>query len=145
MEGGADGNLVCRSCRRCELILITYSLEAKLSILLTIAMFPPEGGDAGGGLMSTLMMFALIIGIFYFLILRPQQKRQKERKQLLESVKKGDRIITASGLHATVSGLDEKTVLLQVADHIKMKFERSAVATILREGEVDKAAKSKTG
>jgi preprotein translocase subunit YajC len=86
-------------------------------------------------------MFALIIGIFYFLILRPQQKRQKDRQKLLEAVKKGDRIVTASGLHATVAGLDEKTVLLQVADHIKMKFERSAVATILKEGEVEKSSK----
>jgi preprotein translocase subunit YajC len=112
-----------------------------LSILHTIAMAPPQGGDAGGGLMSTLIMFALIIGIFYFLILRPQQKRQKDRQKLLEAVKKGDRIVTASGLHATVAGLDEKTVLLQVADHTKLKFERSAVATILKEGEVEKSSK----
>jgi len=112
-----------------------------LSILLTIAMTPPDGGGAGGGLTSTLLMFALIIGIFYFLILRPQQKRQKERQKLLESVKKGDKVITASGLHATVAGLDEKTVLLQVTDNVKMKFERTAVATIMKEGEVEKSSK----
>jgi preprotein translocase subunit YajC len=96
---------------------------------------PPQGGDAQSSLISTLIMFALIIGIFYFLILRPQQKRQKERQKLLEAVKKGDKVITAGGLHATVAGLDEKTVLLQVADNVKEKYERSAIATIIREGE----------
>lgn len=96
---------------------------------------PPSGGGAGDQLFSTLIMFALIIGIFYFLILRPQQKRQKERQKLLEAVKKGDKVITAGGLHATVAGLDEKTVLLQVADNVKMKFDRTAVATIIREGD----------
>lgn len=96
---------------------------------------PPAGGNAGGGMMSTLIMFALIIFIFYFLILRPQQKRQKERQKLLDSVKKGDKIVTAGGLHGTVAGIDEKTVLIQVADNVKMKFDRSAVASIIREGE----------
>ena len=95
----------------------------------------PSGGDPQSSLISTLVMFALIIGIFYFLILRPQQKRQKERAKLLESVKKGDRVVTNGGLHATVAGLDEKTVLLQVADNVKVKYERSAIGMIIREGE----------
>ena len=108
-----------------------------MDISYVIAMAPPpQGGDGSSSLFSTLIMFALIIGIFYFLILRPQQKRQKERQKLLEAVKKGDKVVTAGGLHGTVAGLDDKTVLLQVADNVKMKYERSAIATILREGEV---------
>jgi preprotein translocase subunit YajC len=107
-----------------------------LKIVELLAMAPPSSGGSGGDqLFSTLIMFALIIGIFYFLILRPQQKRQKERQKLLEAVKKGDRVITAGGLHATVAGLDEKTVLLEVAANVKMKFDRSAIATIIRETE----------
>jgi preprotein translocase subunit YajC len=82
-------------------------------------------------------MFALIIGIFYFLILRPQQKRQKERQKLLDAVKKGDKVVTAGGLHGTVAGLDDKTVLLQVSENVKMKFERSAISTIVKEGEAE--------
>lgn len=101
-----------------------------------VAMAPPPGGAGdGGGIMSTVIMFALIIGIFYFMILRPQQKRQKERQKLLDSVKKGDKIITAGGLHGQVAGLDEKTVLIQVAENVKLKFERSAVASVVKEGE----------
>jgi preprotein translocase subunit YajC len=103
-----------------------------------IAMMPPgAGGDGGGSLMSTLLMFALIIGIFYFMILRPQQKRQKEREKMLSAVKKGDKIVTAGGLHGTIAGIDEKTVLIEVASNVKLKFDRSAVASILKEGEVE--------
>lgn len=100
----------------------------------------PQGGN-GGGMLSTIVMFALIIFIFYFMILRPQQKRQKERQKLLESLKKGDKIVTAGGLHGVIVGIDEKTVLVQVADNIKMKFDRSAISSVSREGEPE----AKTG
>jgi preprotein translocase subunit YajC len=102
------------------------------------AMAPPQGGGgAEGSLFSTLIMFALIIGIFYFMILRPQQKRQKEREKLLTAMKKGDRVVTAGGLHGTIAGIDEKTVLVQVTDTVKLKYDRTAIASILREGEVE--------
>lgn len=100
-----------------------------------LAMTPPQGGSAGGGSMiSTLIFFALIFVIFYFMILRPQQKRAKERQGMLESLKKGDKVITSGGLHGRVAGLDEKTVLVEVADNMKLKFERSAINVILKEG-----------
>ena len=79
-------------------------------------------------------MFALIIGIFYFMILRPQQKRQKDRQKLLDSLKKGDKVVTAAGVYGTIAGLDDKTALVQVADNVKLKFERSAITTVLSEG-----------
>lgn len=82
-------------------------------------------------------MFGLIIAIFYFLILRPQQKRQKGKQKMLDAIKKGDKVVTAGGLHGTVAGLDDKTVLLQVSDNVKMKFERSAIASILKESDPD--------
>ena len=97
----------------------------------------PSGGDSGQGLFSTLLMFALIIGIFYFMILRPQQKRQKERQKLLEALKKGDKVITAGGMYGTIAGIDEKTVLVQVADNVKMKFERSSITSVVSEGTGD--------
>lgn len=100
-------------------------------------MAPPPGGSGDGGLFSTLIMFALIIGIFYFMILRPQQKRQKERQKMLDAVKKGDKVVTSGGLHGTVAGIDEKTFLLQVADNVKLKFDRSAVGGVLKEAEAD--------
>jgi len=106
--------------------------------ILTILMMQPSGGgDAGQGLMSTLLMFALIIGIFYFMILRPQQKRAKDRQKLLDALKKGDKVVTAGGMYGTIAGIEEKTVLVQVADNIKMKFERSAITSVVSEGPVE--------
>ena len=106
-----------------------------MSLDVMIAMAPPQGGSGSDGLFSTLIMFMLIIGIFYFMILRPQQKRQKERQKLLESVKKGDKIVTAGGMYGVIAGIDEKTVLIQVADNVKIKFERGSIGSIVKEGE----------
>ena len=102
---------------------------------LILAMSPPQGGNPSDGLFSTLIMFMLIIGIFYFMILRPQQKRQKERQKLLEALKKGDRIVTSGGMYGVISGIDEKSVLVQVADNVKIKFERGAIASVVKEGD----------
>lgn len=98
-----------------------------------IAMAPPSGGDAGGSLMTTVIMFGLIFVIFYFMIIRPQQKRAKERQALLDSVKKGDKIITSGGMHGKVINIDETTILVEVADNVKIKVERSAVTGVTRE------------
>jgi len=116
-----------------QLIINHNKKEIQLNIYHVLAMAPQ--GQGGGGFISTLFMFSLIILIFYFMILRPQKKRQKDRQQMLDNVKKGDKIITAGGLHGTIVGMDEKTLLIQVADNVKMKFEKSAVSTIAREGE----------
>jgi preprotein translocase subunit YajC len=99
---------------------------------LLIAMAPQGGSGAGGGSMvSTFVMFGAIFLIFYFMIIRPQQKRAKEREKLLASIEKGDKVITSGGVHGTVAGVEEKTVLLQVTENVKLKIERSAIATIL--------------
>lgn len=92
-------------------------------------MAPQGGGSAN--LISTLIMFGAIFLIFYFMIIRPQQKRAKEREKMLSNMQKGDKVITSGGLHGTIAGIDEKTVLLQVGDNVKMKFERSAVASVI--------------
>jgi preprotein translocase subunit YajC len=95
----------------------------------------PQGQAGGGSMMGTVVMFGLIILIFYFMILRPQQKKQKDRQKLLESVQKGDKVITVGGVHGTVIGIEDKTVLVQIADDVKVKFERSAISIINRPGE----------
>jgi preprotein translocase subunit YajC len=93
-------------------------------------MGQPNQGE-GPGLMSNVILFGSIILIFYFMIIRPQQKRTKERQKLIESMKKGDKVITSGGMYGTVAGLDEKTVLVEIADKIKVKLDRSAIATII--------------
>ena len=91
----------------------------------------PQGGDGGGGLVSTLIMFGAIFLIFYFMIIRPQQKKAKERDKLLSNLEKGDKVVTNGGIHGIIAGLEEKTALLQVADNMKIKIERSAITTVL--------------
>ena len=99
-----------------------------------LAMAPPPGGEGGGGgLMSTLIMFGAIFAIFYFMIIRPQQKRTKEREKLLSAVEKGDKVVLSSGLYGTVAGLEEKTVLIDVGNNIKMKYDRSAIASVIKD------------
>lgn len=96
-----------------------------------IAMAPPQDGGGGGSLISTFIMFGAIFLIFYFMIIRPQQRRAKEREKMLSNVQKGDRVVTSGGMHGVVAGLDEKTVLIQVSENVKMKFDRTAIANIL--------------
>ena len=102
-----------------------------MNILHIIAM-QPQGGSGGGSIFSALVPILLVFLIFYFMILRPQQKKQKEREKLLSSVEKGDKVVTVGGMHGTVIGIEEKTVLVQIADDVKVKFERSAISSINR-------------
>jgi len=90
-------------------------------------------GEGGGSMVSTLIMFGAIFAIFYFMIIRPQQKRAKERDRMLSEVKKGDKIITSGGIHGTVAGIDEKTVLIDVGNNVKIKMERSAIGSIAQQ------------
>lgn len=95
----------------------------------------PQGGDGGGGsLISTLIMFGAIFAIFYFMIIRPQQKRAKEREKLLSNIEKGDKIITSGGVHATIVGIEDKTVLIEIAPNVKVKVERSAIGSVVSKG-----------
>lgn len=100
---------------------------------IVLAMAP--AGEGGGNMVSTIIMFAAIFAIFYFMIIRPQQKRAKEREKMLGEIGKGDKIVTSGGIHGTIAGLDEKTCLLDVGNNVKMKIERSAIASIANQKE----------
>ncbi len=92
------------------------------------------GGAAGGGATSiapTLVTFGLVFAIFYFLIIRPQNKRQKQTQQMLQALKKGDRVVTIGGMRGTIFSLKDDTVVLKVDDNTKIQFSRSAVSQIL--------------
>lgn len=113
--------------------------EISVPILLQQA---PGGMES---ILSSIVPFLLIIVIFYFLILRPQQKRQKERVTLLESLKKGDKVITAGGIYGTVEGIEDKTILVKVSDSVKLKMERSSVTTIIGVTDIEPEKKSLLG
>lgn len=93
----------------------------------------PNGGGSGS-VMTQLVFFGAIFAIFYFLLIRPQQKQKKEREALLATVKKGDRVVTTSGLHGTVVGLSEQTVTLKVTEQVRLDFDRAAIGRIVPVG-----------
>ena len=71
-----------------------------------------------------------LFGVFYFLILRPQQKKQKEHAELLTKLDKTDEVITSGGVHATVISVGDKTVILRIADNVKIEIEKSSIQTV---------------
>jgi preprotein translocase subunit YajC len=103
------------------------------------AMAPAPGGGAGGGsqLMPTLVMFAAMFAIFYFLMIRPQQRQRQQRDQMLRAIKRGDKVVTTSGMFGTVTNLSETTVTLRVADQVKLEFERGSIGRVV-EAQSDK-------
>ena len=76
--------------------------------------------------------FIAIAVIFYFLIIRPQQKRQKEQAAIIASVKTGDKVVMNSGMHGIVANVKETTILVKVADNVKIEFDKAAVATVAK-------------
>ena len=68
--------------------------------------------------------------VFYFLILRPQQKKQKEHAEMLTKLDKNDEVITSGGVHATVVSVGEKTLILRIADNVKIEIEKSSIQTV---------------
>ena len=90
-----------------------------------------SGSGGGGQLITMLVTFGLIIVVFYFLVIRPQNRKQKEAKRLLENIKRGDRVLTIGGLQGFVDSVKEDSVILKVDDNVKIKFSKSAVSQIL--------------
>lgn len=101
------------------------------NLLGLILMAPSQGGDQGSSAISTVIMFGSIILIFYFMIYRPQRKRQKDREALISKMDKGDKVILSGGMHGTISAIEDTTVLIQVSDTTKIRFEKSSVNSVV--------------
>jgi preprotein translocase subunit YajC len=86
-------------------------------------------GGQGGGLGAFLPLI-LMFAIFYFLLIRPQQKKAKQHKLLLASIKKGDRVISSGGLHGVVTGLTDDVVTMEIAPKIRVKVSRGSIAGV---------------
>jgi preprotein translocase subunit YajC len=93
-------------------------------------------------------MLGAIFAIFYFLMIRPQQKRQKQHREMLANLKKGDTVITGGGLIGRITAMTDNILTLEVADRVRVKVLRSAVSSVspqplLAETETKKAKRSK--
>lgn len=88
---------------------------------------PQAGGSGPGALLIQMAPIVLVLGIFFFLVIRPQQRERQKREHMLSSLKKGDRVITSGGLIGTIVNLGDQTVVLKIADSVRVECLRSAV------------------
>ena len=97
---------------------------------LAFAMGTPPGGQAGGGQSALMNLVPLIFmfAIFYFLLIRPQQKKAKEHRGMLDTLKKGDAVVTAGGIHGKVVNVEENVVILEVAPGVNIKVNKGHIA-----------------
>jgi preprotein translocase subunit YajC len=118
-----------------------YALTLALTwtpLLLAQGAEPPQGSPWGSFLPMMVIMFAII----YFLMIRPEQKKQKKRQQMLSELKKGDRVVTAGGIHGTVGNVKESSIMVKVAENVVMEFAKASVTSVLNKDGTQKDVQS---
>ena len=89
--------------------------------------------SGAGGFLNLLPIWFFIIVIMYFVLIRPQKKRQQEQQRLVSSLKTGDKVVTNAGIHGLIANVKDTTVIVKVADNVKIEMEKSAVTNVLKE------------
>ncbi len=88
------------------------------------------GGGLGSALGSPLVMMVIVMGIFYVMLILPQQRQRKKLQEMLGALKAGDKVITNGGIYGTINGIDGDTVILKIADQVKIRIARSAITQV---------------
>lgn len=111
---------------------------------MTSLLLAQDAAAAGGGpLGSPLIMMVLMFVMMYFLLIRPQRQRQKQQDAMQAALKAGDHIATIGGLHGIITSVKEKTVMVKIADNVKVEFDKTAVASVTKKsGEAEPEAAS---
>jgi preprotein translocase subunit YajC len=89
-----------------------------------------SGGGLGSMIGSPLVMMVIVMGIFYVMLILPQQRQRKKLQEMLGALKPGDKVITNGGIYGTINGLDGDTVILKIADQVKIRIARSAITQV---------------
>jgi preprotein translocase subunit YajC len=114
--------------------------------LINIAYAMGTGGGGAGqgaGGFSSLIPIVLMFVIFYFLLIRPQQKKTKDHREMINRLNKGDRIITSGGLHGRITAVSDTTMTVEIADKVRVKIARGNVAQILQSSSQSQEPKKK--
>jgi len=98
---------------------------------LAYAMGPQPGGGQGSQLWSFLPIIFIFV-IFYFLLIRPQQKRAKEHRALLENIKTGEYVLTSGGIYGRITGIKDNIVTLEISDKVRVKINRGNIAGVVK-------------
>ena len=106
-----------------------------MSFFISDAMAQGAGGQTGGTL-ELILPLLLMFGIFYFLLIRPQQKKAKEHKAMVEALGKGDEVITNGGLLAKITDVDENFLTCKISDNVEVKVQRHAITSVLPKGTI---------
>ena len=111
-----------------------------LDFLIPAAHAQATGAPAAGGsMMSTLLFPVILIAIMYFLMIRPQMKRQKEHRAMLDKLGNGDEVITNGGMAGVVRELGEHFVTVEIADNVRVRIQKGAIANVLPKGTLKSA------
>ena len=108
---------------------------------IAYAMGTGGGGGEGAAGFTGFIPLILMFVIFYFLLIRPQQKKTKEHRQMVASLKKGDRIVTSGGIHGRITGMDEVTLTVEIADKVRVKVARGNVSALAQPAAPSQPAK----
>ncbi|ERJ20714.1 preprotein translocase subunit YajC [Salinisphaera shabanensis T35B1] len=96
-----------------------------------------QAGGQAGGIMPTLIMVGLFFVFMYFMIIRPQMKRQKEHKKLLESLDKGVEVVTSGGVAGKIRQVGENFIVVEVSEGVEIRIQKNAVASVVPKGTLD--------
>ncbi|MBF0572222.1 MAG: preprotein translocase subunit YajC [Desulfamplus sp.] len=99
------------------------------------------GAAPGSGGFTAFVPLIIMFVIFYFLLIRPQQKKAKEHQNMINNLKKGDKIITSGGIHGTIVSLGDTTVSVEIAEDVKIKISRGNVAALNQKSSVSQKTK----
>ncbi|MFP3998715.1 MAG: preprotein translocase subunit YajC [Desulfosalsimonas sp.] len=104
--------------------------------MFDIAYAMGAGGEAGqGGSFGAFIPIILMFVIFYFLLIRPQQKKAKAHQEMINNLKKGDRVVTSGGIHGTITSLDENSATVEISDKVRVKVTRGSIAGVSQASE----------
>jgi len=95
-----------------------------------------QAGQAAPNMMSSFFMIGIFVVIFYFMIIRPQSKRAKEHKNLIEGLGKGDEVVTSGGMMGKITVIDEQFVKITVAENIDIAVQKQAIVSTLPKGTI---------